>query len=221
MKRTRLRINPPNEATIAVHRAIQSHGGIGDALLLSGGVDQSAPTELFSIRGDSEAVCSALSDEPGVRSVDLLSAEQKSTYVHVREAGDTRAIAEELTAETLVVTLPIRFRTEGGVDLTVLGSGADLQSAIDAVRSLADVTVLSVQDGWANDSSDALTDRQRTVLRAAIEAGYYDYPRTTNQADVADAVGVTDSTVAEHLRKAEAALVERALDGNPDPSIGW
>jgi len=221
VKRTRLRINPPNEATLPVHRAIQSHDDVGDALLLSGGVDQSAPTELFSIRGEGDEVCSALSDESGVRSVDLLSAEQQSTYVHVREAGDNRAIAEELTAETLVVTLPIRFRTEGVVDLTVLGASADLQSALDAVRSLADVTVLSVQDGWAGDSPDALTNRQRTVLRAAIETGYYDYPRTTSQADVADAVGVTDSTVAEHLRKAEGALVERALDRDRETNIEW
>jgi len=54
------------------------------------------------------------------------------------------------------------------------------------------------------------------VLRAAIETGYYDYPRTTSHADMADGVGVTDSTVAEHLRKAEAALVERALDRDPE-----
>ena len=72
-----------------------------------------------------------------------------------------------------------------------------------------------------SDNPDALTDRQQTVLRAAIETGYYDYPRTTNQADVAAAVGVTDSTVAEHLRKAESALVERAPDRDPETNIGW
>lgn len=109
------------------------------------------------------------------------------------------------------MTFPIRFRTNGSVELTVLGSGADLRTALDSVRDLADVTVLKVRDGWSERSSESLTERQRTVLHATYEAGYYDYPRTTTQDEVARTLDITGSTVAEHLRNAEATLVQQAL----------
>ncbi|WP_053949129.1 helix-turn-helix domain-containing protein [Halolamina sediminis] len=210
MKQARLRITPPAGETIPVHRAIQSAGRIGDAVLLSGGADLADPTELFSIEGPAAVVRSALEAESGVRSVDVLSTAEGETYVYVREQGDERAIADVLTTGTLVVTLPIRFRADGAVDLTVLGAGANLREALSVVREVADVTVLSVRESWSA-SPDSLTDRQREVLAAAYEAGYYDYPRRATQAEVASTLGVSGSTVAEHLRHAEAALVASAL----------
>ncbi|QLH81987.1 helix-turn-helix domain-containing protein [Halosimplex pelagicum] len=212
MKRLHVRVTPPTEELLPVHRAISATSELGDAVLLSGGEDSDDPTELFSIRGSRETVLAALGDQSGIRSVNLLSAEDGETYVYVREVGQERTIADAFTADTLVVTLPIQFRTNGSVELTVLGSGSDLQAALGTVRELADVTVLKVRDGWSDQSRDSLTERQRTVLHAAYEAGYYDYPRTTTQDKVASAVAVTGSTVAEHLRNAEATLVQQALD---------
>jgi len=213
MKQARLRITPPRGETLPVHRAVQSDDALGDAVLLSGGVDPTDPTELFSMEGSPDAVRAALEDESGVRSVDVLSTAGVETYVHVREAGDERAIADAFTAGTLVVTLPIRFRADGGVDLTVLGAGPDLREALSVVREVADVTVLVVREGWSG-SADSLTDRQREVLAAAYDAGYYDYPRQATQDEVASRLGVSGSTVAEHLRHAEAALVAAALGKN-------
>lgn len=212
MKQLHLRITPPAEETIPVHRAIQSHESIGDAFLLSGGIDASDPTELFSIRGAKSRVLSALEQQPGIRSVECLSTDDQSVYVYVREVSQNRTIADAFTERTLVVTLPVQFRMDGAVELSVLGSGSDLQDAVRFVRSRADLTVLAVHEGWTGYGLDVLTDRQRTVVRAAYEAGYYDYPRTVTQEDIAAAVGVTAGTVAEHLRKAEQALIEQAID---------
>ena len=210
MKQADVRVTPPAGETIPVHRAAVSADGVGDAVLLSGGTDLADPTELFSIEGSPEAVRSALDAEPGVRSIDVLSAVEGTTYVYVREQGDERGIADALTTGTLVVTLPIRFRADGAVEISLLGSGADLREALAVVREAADVTVLAVREGWS-DSPAALTDRQREVLAAAYEAGYYDYPRRATQDEVASTLGISGSTVAEHLRHAEAALVAAAL----------
>jgi predicted DNA binding protein len=215
MKQARLRVTPPAGETIPVHRAIQSAERIGDAVLLSGGVDPTDPTELFSIEGAAETVRSALTAESGVRSVDVLSTTEDETYVYVREAGDERAIADVLTTGTLVVTLPIRFRADGAVDLTVLGAGSDLREALAVVREVADVTVLAVREGWST-APDPLTDCQQEVLAAAYEAGYYDYPRRATQNEVASTLGISGSTVAEHLRHAEAALAAAALGEEAD-----
>lgn len=212
MKQIHAQVTPPSEELLPVHRAIHSTEELGDAILLSGGENPNNPTELFSIKGSQEPVLAALADQSGIRSVEFLSAEGGETYVYVREIGQERTIANAFTADTLVVTLPIRFRTNGSVELTVLGSGSDLQAALNTVRELAAVTVLKVRDGWSGRSRDSLTERQRTVLQAADEAGYYDYPRTTTQNEVARAVDITGSTVAEHLRNAEATLVQQELN---------
>lgn len=217
MKRMRVSVTPPRAEMLPIHRAIRSSDAVGDAVLLSGGIDSSDPTELFSIDGDRQTVLSILESQSGIRAVDFLSEERGTTYVYVREESQERTIADAFTAETLVVTLPIQFRRDGSVELTVLGAGSDLQTAVDVVSGLADVTVLAIRDGWSGRGRDSLTDRQRTVLRVAYETGYYDYPRTATQEDVASELDITGSTVAEHLRNAEATLVERAI--NTDPSI--
>lgn len=53
-----------------------------------------------------------------------------------------------------------------------------------------------------------LTARQREVLLAAIERGYYEIPRETTTAELADSVGVERRTVEDHLRRAERKIVE-------------
>lgn len=57
-----------------------------------------------------------------------------------------------------------------------------------------------------------LTDRQETVLRAAVEADYYASPRETDLATLADDLGVAKSSLSMTLRRAERALATRYLE---------
>lgn len=50
---------------------------------------------------------------------------------------------------------------------------------------------------------DRLTDRQYEVLVAAYAAGYFDWPRQQSGEEVADELGVSLSTLSQHLRVAE------------------
>jgi hypothetical protein len=56
---------------------------------------------------------------------------------------------------------------------------------------------------------DQLSSRQREVFHLAQTSGYYDHPRRTNADELADELGVSSSTVHEHLRKAEAKLLSK------------
>lgn len=215
MKRARLRVRPPRSATSAVHRAVQSTDELGEATLLSGGTDPDDPTELFSVEGEESAVRDALADREAVRSFEVTTVDDGATYVHVREteAADQRRLSAVFTAGTLVATLPIRYRPDGGVEFTVVGASDDLRTAVERASDLADVTVLAVGDGWTGPAPGArLTDRQREVVEVASALGYYENPRRTTQDEVAAELGLAPSTVAEHLRKAEARLVADALD---------
>lgn len=53
---------------------------------------------------------------------------------------------------------------------------------------------------------DRLTERQYEVLVAAYAAGYFDWPRQQSGEEVADELGVSLSTLSQHLRVAERKI---------------
>mgnify|MGYP000501254458 CR=1 FL=1 len=55
-----------------------------------------------------------------------------------------------------------------------------------------------------------LTDRQLAALQIALEEGYYEQPRGSSIAELADQSTVARATFEEHLRKAENKLVSNA-----------
>lgn len=54
---------------------------------------------------------------------------------------------------------------------------------------------------------DRLTDRQREVLRAAYDAGYYEWPRESTGTAVAERLDITSATFSEHIHAAERKLL--------------
>jgi len=69
------------------------------------------------------------------------------------------------------------------------------------------VNRLGEDDAYRESQVTALTDRQEEVLEGARERGYHEIPRQASVREVADEVGCSKSTTADHLRKAEARLV--------------
>ena len=68
--------------------------------------------------------------------------------------------------------------------------------------------VLEQEDGAIYED---LTPQQEAILLIAYELGYYNYPRRANLRDIAEATGLSVSTVAERLRKAEAKIIGRLV----------
>lgn len=52
-----------------------------------------------------------------------------------------------------------------------------------------------------------LTDRQREVLEAAYEAGYYAWPQETTGSEVAASLDISSTTFSEHIHAAERKLL--------------
>lgn len=61
-----------------------------------------------------------------------------------------------------------------------------------------------------------LTARQREVLEAAFEAGYYDWPRECSGEDVAADLGITSPTFSQHIHAAERKLLAMAFEDSRD-----
>ena len=56
-----------------------------------------------------------------------------------------------------------------------------------------------------------MTDRQLEAARAAVDAGYYERPREGTLADVADRLGVAESTASTPLQEAESRVMHALL----------
>jgi predicted DNA binding protein len=75
-----------------------------------------------------------------------------------------------------------------------------------AVRNLSQSGELVGNDFVSVDTGQ-LTDRQREVLATAYEMGYFDYPKGANAEEVAAALDISPSTLAEHLAAAQQKIL--------------
>jgi predicted DNA binding protein len=57
----------------------------------------------------------------------------------------------------------------------------------------------------------SLTVSQRKAMAEAYSCGYFDVPRKTNSKKLARSLGISKSTLSEHLRKAERHLLAQIL----------
>lgn len=64
-----------------------------------------------------------------------------------------------------------------------------------------------------DDPFSRLTPKQKAILIAAKQHGYYEYPRRINSQQLAERLGISKTTAIEHLRKAEARLITTLLAG--------
>jgi predicted DNA binding protein len=97
--------------------------------------------------------------------------------------------------------------------MSLVGPQEAIRDIIDEYESAGvspDIRKLGGYEGRER-SGDPLTDRQREVVEAAYERGFYEVPRDASTADVAAALDLDPSTVAEHLQRAERNLVRHAL----------
>ncbi|MFO7926133.1 MAG: bacterio-opsin activator domain-containing protein [Halobacteriota archaeon] len=65
---------------------------------------------------------------------------------------------------------------------------------------------------WTGLLADTLTERQRTVLKAAYHAGYFDGNRKLTGAEIADALGIAQPTFSAHMRAAQRNLLSAIWD---------
>ena len=86
----------------------------------------------------------------------------------------------------------------------------DLRAIVDDFRDIGTVTLEKVSR--FDESSVRLTDRQYEVVQAALNAGYFQWPRDVTSDELAAQFGISRATLLEHLRKAESKLIADGLE---------
>ena len=166
---------------------------------------------LHYVVGDVDALESAMREIPEVVGYEVERLGERSCYVYVRDAT-TDSLQEMLSpilSGGLIVVPPIEYEPDGTVVLSVFGPDDEVQDAIGDISVPVGVTIEAVGSlaGTTAVVEGHLTDRQREVVETAVELGYYDIPRSASQEDVAAKLERAPSTIAEHLRKAEARIL--------------
>ena len=127
-------------------------------------------------------------------------------------------ICPTLLEHGFVHSAPVRIEDGRETWQVVFADDRDeIEPQLDGVREdgPAEVTVESITTatpaGGADERGrrlDTLTPTQKEVFDLAREAGYYEWPRGVSTRELAERLDVSKTTLLEHLRKAEAKLLD-------------
>lgn len=137
----------------------------------------------------------------------------ESEHVYLVEMN----VAERLAAKGVDANRLLRAEQaevqDSGFTVNQAGSQEQLSDMLTDMKEAGfDVSLEKLQDYRVQETPlDALTDRQHEVLETAYGLGYYDVPRESSTVEVAAELGVDDSTVTEHLQRAEHNLIGALL----------
>ncbi|WP_435360977.1 bacterio-opsin activator domain-containing protein [Haloarchaeobius sp. DFWS5] len=110
---------------------------------------------------------------------------------------------------------------------SVFSAGTDVRAIVETVtETFPDAELLSKREVEEPvDTSarvqrvvhDDLTEKQRSVLRAAFLAGYFEWPRGSTAEDLAGSMGISSPTLHNHLRKAQQKVLTAVFDDTERP----
>ncbi len=164
-----------------------------------------------------------------------ITAPDVDAILDAMEAHDTLAEVSVMAADEGMVTVQI----EAGAPLLLVAaqqSGIPIEMPVEIQNGIARIDVTGEHDRVAEfgkqlramglefdveyvqqrtNPGGSLTERQRELLFAAVELGYYDVPRECTLTELAEHVGIAKSTCSETLQRVERTIVREFVDDLP------
>mgnify|MGYP000129702521 FL=1 len=198
---------------------------------LSRTLDSTLKLEGMVPQGDDALLCFVSVDGGDIGRIDHETADTEAI-------GTTRVIRESESGGTIELTVrgstPLlavsslggtvrRAHFEGGTGRLVvdLPPDGDVRRIVDTISRECDAEFVAKEERersvttareFRDELDGRLTDRQRTVLRAAYFADYFESPRGSTAEEVAASLDITGSTLLHHLRAGQRKLLEAYLD---------
>lgn len=172
---------------------------------------------LLTAHADEATLAAAVAEweaSPRLHRVQKLHAGARGSRFHIAYAkGDS--IYPRIIEHTPVSLGAIRF-SAGREYYQVLGSPADVSALLRDLGQQGELRVLSVREASVEPEAGetdwaGLTDKQAQALVAAHRAGYYEWPRQCSATKLARDLGLSSSAFLDHLRTAEARLIDRQV----------
>jgi hypothetical protein len=145
----------------------------------------------------------------------VLEKQKNGAYVVFMRGGPSlSSLLSSIGVEGGYLFTPIGIG-DGKIRISFLGSEQQVKDFMEKVNVLGiRYRVLLLADASFSLLSplNLLTEKQREVLLAAYRMGYYDIPRKITTEELAKKLALVDSTVVEHLRKAELRLIKQIVE---------
>ncbi|AAK40773.1 bacterio-opsin activator [Saccharolobus solfataricus] len=118
----------------------------------------------------------------------------------------TNYISSELLKILSQYTIMNGALTDDGIFWTLILNGyTELRELLNSLIDITkEVRVLKVVKA---EKKDAITARQEQILRIALEAGFFDYPRRIGLKDLAKKLNISPSSLSEIIRRAEKNVI--------------
>ncbi|MDP6906839.1 MAG: helix-turn-helix domain-containing protein [Candidatus Thalassarchaeaceae archaeon] len=114
-----------------------------------------------------------------------------------------------------IAVLPPYTISDDGISITIMGVPSGIRGFLDLARKLFPPDQIKViNEGDEKNQADIFGKRQWEVVQAAVGWGYYDSPRKVTMREMAERLGVAHSTLGEHLKRAEANLMQWFVKNN-------
>ncbi len=217
MRSLTLRAHLSDDLLHPMHAFVVDHEAFDRTELLhwSPAVEETNAMVFRVVGGDHEAYAAALEQTEQILDYRLGDVRSDRFYLYVRDEQTPadRRLTDPVAGTNLVVVPPVVYDDDRTIRFTLVGTDEELQRTVEELPDGAPVDVVRLTgfDPGTFDAAADLTGRQREALEAAYDAGYYAAERTGTVAEVAGELGCAPGTAAEHLRKAEAKVVGRAL----------
>lgn len=213
MKYLHLTLREPPEWRNPMHTFLMRHDEMRKAELLNWNTSaEDLDIILFRIVGAEGPYTDALDDSAFVVGYETAPIDDDSFYVYIEHEtrDEDQQFREPFLERRVLAVPPIEYTEDGETKVEIVGRSADVQATVDSIPAKIDVQIDQVgeYDRGLHTSPSLLTDRQLEAVRAALDHGYYEIPREGTIEDVAATLDCAPSTASNHLRKAEARLVE-------------
>jgi hypothetical protein len=144
----------------------------------------------------------------------VLEQQKNGSYlVFMRGGPSLSSVLSAIGIESGYLFPPIGIG-DGKIKISFLGGEkqvTDFMEKIDVLGIRYRVVLLTDASFSPISPLNQLTEKQQEVLIKAFKLGYYGIPRKITSEELAKKLGIADSTVVEHLRKAELRLLTQIL----------
>lgn len=174
-------------------------------------------------RGDSGFGLALISSDDLDAVIDAVEAHPSITEVEVVSRTDPEATIEFTTDHPLIlfssqaagtaIEMPVKIE-DGVATVEVTGSRERLSRLGDHFSALdLEFEVVYIQE--YTEPGGILSSRQRELICAAVDRGYYDSPRRCTLTELAEEFDIAKSTCSEILHRAEGEIITRFVDTLP------